>query len=86
MLAFYASQYGNPYDYPLILRAKLVTTFGITARLLDRVQQAVLAPYTKGSKPPEAVLPEYKGNKKSDVPRKGYDKEQIDRLLHIDRK
>lgn len=38
-------------------RAKLLGTYGDVARLIDIVQQAVLAPFAKKGKPPKSVLP-----------------------------
>lgn len=50
VLASFASQYGNPMAYPLILRAKLVGTHGETNRVLDIIYQAVLKPWNKNVK------------------------------------
>ena len=32
-LEYFASQYGNPYSYPLIMRAKLMLTYGLYAQI-----------------------------------------------------
>lgn len=67
ILADFASQYGSPRQYTLIERAKLIGTFGATARLLDIIQQSTLAPYSGKGRKPKSVLPEnWKNTKKED--------------------
>ena len=87
ILADFASQYGSPRQYTLIERAKLIGTFGATARLLDIIQQSTLAPYSgKGSKP-KSVLPEnQKDAKKEDYELDSMNTEDIDKALGLHRK
>lgn len=60
VLSTFAAQYGSPHSYSLIERAKLLGHYGLMARMIDSVQQAVLAPYSKKGKPPKALLPDNK--------------------------
>lgn len=60
VLTCFASQYGPPSRYTLLERAKLLGTYGDIAKLIDIVQQAVLAPFSKKGKPPKSVLPDEK--------------------------
>ena len=87
ILADFASQYGSPRQYTLMERAKLIGTFGATARLLDIIQQSTLAPYSgKGSKP-KSVLPEnQKDTKKEDYELDSMNTEDIDKALGLHRK
>ena len=87
ILADFASQYGSPRQYSLIERAKLIGTFGATARLLDIIQQSTLAPYSgKGSKP-KSVLPEnQKDTKQEDYELDSMNTEDIDKALGLHRK
>ena len=87
ILADFASQYGSPRQYTLIERAKLIGTFGATARLLDIIQQSTLAPYSgKGSKP-KSVLPEnQKDTKREDYELDSMNTEDIDKALGLHRK
>lgn len=85
ILADFASQYGSPRQYTLIERAKLIGTFGATARLLDIIQQSTLAPYSGKGRKPKSVLPE---NQKKE---EGYEldsmnTEDIDKALGLHRK
>lgn len=88
ILADFASQYGSPRQYTLTERAKLIGTFGATARLLDIIQQSTLAPYSGRGQKPKSVLPEsQKDTKKED----GYEldsmnTEDIDKALGLHRK
>ena len=87
ILADFASQYGSPRQYTLMERAKLIGTFGATARLLDIIQQSTLAPYSgKGSKP-KSVLPEnQKDTKKDDYELDLMNTEDINKALGLHRK
>lgn len=87
ILADFASQYGSPRQYALIERAKLIGTFGATARLLDIIQQSTLAPYSgKGSKP-KSVLPEnQKDTKREDYELDSMNTEDINKALGLHRK
>ena len=87
ILADFASQYGSPRQYTLIERAKLIGTFGATARLLDIIQQSTLAPYSgKGSKP-KSVLPEnQKDTKSEDYELDSMNAEDINKALGLHRK
>lgn len=87
ILADFASQYGSPRQYSLIERAKLIGTFGATARLLDIIQQSTLAPYSgKGSKP-KSVLPEnQKETKTEDYELDSMNTEDINKALGLHRK
>ena len=69
ILADFASQYGSPRQYSILERAKLIGTFGATARLLDIIQQSALAPYSGKGQKPKSVLPE---NQK-DTKKEGYE-------------
>mgnify|MGYP006991878199 FL=1 len=40
------------------MRAKLLATYAVNARLLDALYQAVLAPYSEKGKPPKSLLPD----------------------------
>ena len=83
LLASFAGQYGNPTDYPLLVRAKLVGTYGVIARLLDVVQRNIIAPYASKNKPPQMILPEPEKNREQ---RRGYDKNELDDILGIGRR
>ena len=87
ILADFASQYGSPRQYTIIERAKLIGTFGATARLLDIIQQSTLAPYSgKGSKP-KSVLPEnQKDTKREDYELDSMNTEDINKALGLHRK
>ena len=87
ILADFASQYGSPRQYTLMERAKLIGTFGATARLLDIIQQSTLAPYSgKGSKP-KSVLPEnQKDTKRDDYELDSMNTEDINKALGLHRK
>ena len=87
ILADFASQYGSPRQYSIIERAKLIGTFGATARLLDIIQQSTLAPYSgKGSKP-KSVLPEnQKDTKREDYELDSMNTEDINKALGLHRK
>ena len=87
ILADFASQYGSPRNYTLIERAKLIGTFGATARLLDIIQQSTLAPYSgKGSKP-KSVLPDNRKNTKTeDYELDSMNTEDINKALGLHRK
>lgn len=87
ILADFASQYGSPRQYSLMERAKLIGTFGATARLLDIIQQSTLAPYSgKGSKP-KSVLPEnQKDTKREDYELDSMNTEDINKALGLHRK
>ena len=85
ILADFASQYGSPRQYTLIERAKLIGTFGATARLLDIIQQSTLAPYS--GKKPKSVLPEnQEDTKKEDYELDSMNTEDIDQALGLHRK
>ena len=83
LLASFAGQYGNPTGYPLLVRAKLVGTYGVMARLLDVVQRNIIAPYASKNKPPQMILPE---PEKPREHRRGYDKNELDDILGIERR
>jgi len=82
LLASFAGQYGSPTAYPLLIRAKLVGTYGVVARLLDVVQRNIIAPYASKNKPPQLILPEPEKNREQ---RRGYDKNELDDILGIGR-
>lgn len=87
ILADFASQYGSPRQYTLIERAKLIGTFGATARLLDIIQQSTLAPYSGKGRKPKSVLPENRKNtKKEDYELDSMNTEDIDKALGLHRK
>lgn len=87
ILADFASQYGSPRNYTLIERAKLIGTFGATARLLDIIQQSTLAPYSGKGRKPKSVLPEDRKNtKKEDYELDSMNTEDIDKALGLHRK
>lgn len=87
ILADFASQYGSPKNYTLIERAKLIGTFGATARLLDIIQQSTLAPYSGKGRKPKSVLPENRKNtKKEDYELDSMNTEDIDKALGLHRK
>lgn len=83
LLASFAGQYGSPTGYPLLIRAKLVGTYGVVARLLDVVQRNIIAPYASKNKPPQMILPEPEKNREQ---RRGYDKNELDDILGIGRR
>lgn len=82
LLASFAGQYGSPTGYPLLVRAKLVGTYGVVARMLDVVQRNTVAPYASKNKPPQLILPEPEKNREQ---RRGYDKNELDDILGIGR-
>lgn len=87
ILADFASQYGNPRQYTLIERAKLIGTFGATARLLDIIQQSTLAPYSGKGRKPKSVLPgNQKDAKKEDYELDSMNTEDINKALGLHRK
>lgn len=87
ILADFASQYGSPRNYTLIERAKLIGTFGATARLLDIIQQSTLAPYSGKGRKPKSVLPENRKNtKKEDYELDSMNTEDINKALGLRRK
>lgn len=87
ILADFASQYGSPRNYTLIERAKLIGTFGATARLLDIIQQSTLAPYSGKGRKPKSVLPESRKNtKKEDYELDSMNTEDINKALGLHRK
>jgi hypothetical protein len=87
ILADFASQYGSPKNYSIIERAKLIGTFGTTARLLDIVQQSTLAPYSGKGRKPKSVLPENRKNtKKEDYELDSMNTEDINKALGLHRK
>ena len=83
LLASFAGQYGSPTGYPLLIRAKLVGTYGVIARMLDVVQRNVVAPYASKNKPPQMILPDPEKNRDQ---RRGYDKNELDDILGIGRR
>ena len=83
LLASFAGQYGSPTGYPLLIRAKLVGTYGVIARMLDVVQRNVVAPYASKNKPPQMILPDPEENRDQ---RRGYDKNELDDILGIGRR
>lgn len=87
ILADFASQYGSPKNYSIIERAKLIGTFGATARLLDIIQQSTLAPYSGKGRKPKSVLPENRKNtKKEDYELDSMNTEDINKALGLHRK
>lgn len=87
ILADFASQYGSPRNYTIIERAKLIGTFGATARLLDIIQQSTLAPYSGKGRKPKSVLPENRKNtKKEDYELESMNTEDINKALGLHRK
>ena len=88
ILADFASQYGSPRQYTLIERAKLIGTFGATARLLDIIQQSTLAPYSGRGQKPKSVLPENQKDtkKEDDYELDSMNTEDIDKALGLQRK
>mgnify|MGYP006350301179 FL=1 len=87
ILADFASQYGSPRNYTLIERAKLIGTFGATARLLDIIQQSTLAPYSGKGRKPKSVLPENRKNTKTeDYELDSMNTEDINKALGLHRK
>lgn len=87
ILADFASQYGSPRQYTIIERAKLIGTFGATARLLDIIQQSTLAPYSGRGRKPKSVLPENRKNtKKEDYELDSMNTEDINKALGLHRK
>lgn len=87
ILADFASQYGSPRQYTIIERAKLIGTFGATARLLDIIQQSTLAPYSSKGRKPKSVLPENRKNtKKEDYELDSMNTEDINKALGLHRK
>lgn len=87
ILADFASQYGSPRQYTILERAKLIGTFGATARLLDIIQQSTLAPYSGNGRKPKSVLPENRKNtKKEDYELDSMNTEDINKALGLHRK
>lgn len=87
VLADFASQYGSPRQYTILERAKLIGTFGATARLLDIIQQSTLAPYSGKGRKPKSVLPENRKNtKKEDYELDSMNTEDINKALGLHRK
>lgn len=87
ILADFASQYGSPRNYTLIERAKLIGTFGATARLLDIIQQSTLAPYSGNGRKPKSVLPDNRKNTKTeDYELDSMNTEDINKALGLHRK
>ena len=87
ILADFASQYGSPRNYTLIERAKLIGTFGATARLLDIIQQSTLAPYSGKGMKPKSVLPDNQTNTKTeDYELDSMNSEDINKALGLHRK
>lgn len=87
ILADFASQYGSPRHYTLIERAKLIGTFGATARLLDIIQQSTLAPYSGKGRKPKSVLPANRKNTKTeDYELDSMNTEDINKALGLHRK
>lgn len=87
ILADFASQYGSPRQYTLIERAKLIGTFGATARLLDIIQQSTLAPYSGKGRKPKSVLPtNQKNTKTEDYELDSMNAEDINKALGLHRK
>ena len=83
LLASFAGQYGSPTGYPLLVRAKLVGTYGVIARMLDVVQRNTIAPYASKNKPPQMILPDPEKNREH---RRGYDKNELDDILGVGRR
>lgn len=87
ILADFASQYGSPKNYTIIERAKLIGTFGATARLLDIIQQSTLAPYSGKGRKPKSVLPaNQKNTKTEDYELDSMNTEDINKALGLHRK
>lgn len=87
ILADFASQYGSPENYGVIERAKLIGTFGATARLLDIIQQSTLAPYSGRGRKPKSVLPDNRKDAKTeDYELDSMNTEDIDKALGLHRK
>ena len=87
ILADFASQYGSPRQYTIIERAKLIGTFGATARLLDIIQQSTLAPYSGKGQKPKSVLPEnQKDTKQEGHELDSMNTEDINKALGLHRK
>ena len=87
ILADFASQYGSPRNYTIIERAKLIGTFGATARLLDIIQQSTLAPYSGKGRKPKSVLPDNRKNTKTeDYELDSMNTEDINKALGLHRK
>ena len=87
ILADFASQYGSPRNYSLVERAKLIGTFGATARLLDIIQQSTLAPYSGKGRKPKSVLPSNRKNTKTeDYELDSMNTEDLDKALGLHRK
>lgn len=87
ILADFASQYGSPRQYTILERAKLIGTFGATARLLDIIQQSTLVPYSGKGRKPKSVLPENRKNtKKEDYELDSMNTEDINKALGLHRK
>lgn len=87
ILADFASQYGSPRQYTILERAKLIGTFGATARLLDIIQQSTLAPYSGKGVKPKSVLPEnQKKKKEDDYELDSMNTEDINKALGLHRK
>lgn len=85
ILADFASQYGSPHQYTVLERAKLIGTFGTVARLLDIVQQAMLAPYTGKGRQPKSVLPDRQEDREDDE-LESMNTEDINQALGLRRK
>lgn len=86
ILADFASQYGSPRQYTILERAKLIGTFGATARLLDIIQQSTLAPYSGKGVKPKSVLPENQKKKEDDYELDSMNTEDINKALGLHRK
>lgn len=87
ILADFASQYGSPRQYSILERAKLIGTFGATARLLDIIQQSTLAPYSGKGRKPKSVLPNNQKNTKTeDYELDSMNTEDINKALGLHRK
>ena len=86
ILADFASQYGSPRQYTILERAKLIGTFGATARLLDIIQQSALAPYSGKGVKPKSVLPENQKKKEDDYELDSMNTEDINKALGLHRK
>ena len=87
ILADFASQYGSPRQYTILERAKLIGTFGATARLLDIIQQSTLAPYSGKGRKPRSVLPgDRKNAKNEDYELDSMNTEDINKALGLHRK
>ena len=84
-LEYFASQYGNPYSYPLIVRAKLMLTYGLYAQIGDFQQRATLAPYTGKGKEPPSILPGIDKKKNKVNNRVAVSKDELDEILNIKR-